>query len=170
MPRASLQLADLRRQVREVEILFAKDETAKKMKIIEPLMRIAEHMQGPSVEHIWACIAWSEMEPIEREPIVKAVLAGESQKWERIVSYLERLDIEYILHDAIWLWSVRAFDCMAELNRRKCPPKMGQLYDKLARISSSTGVLTTTRDWVEIRELYSDTIAEIDEYIAAHMK
>jgi hypothetical protein len=139
------------------------------MKIVEPLTQLAMLLRGSQVDHIWACIAWSEMEPIEREPLAKAVLSGQNSKWERIVTYLERVDIEFILHDAITIWAMQAFECLREMDRKKCPPNLGKLYDKVNKLRIQFNQQSSVADWVELIEIYGDAISEIDEYVANYL-
>lgn len=130
--------------------------------IVVPLVKFAEHMDGHWTKQVLEALAWQDMEPIEREPLVKAVLEGRDTRWAAVVAYTAKMDIEWVVHDAITLWCYRSFDHLAGLDKKKCPEKLAELRAVLYRMRIGLDGPYTGDDWTRINRVYRDAALEID--------
>ena len=131
--------------------------------IVVPLVKLAAYYEGKMAARVREALAWQAMEPIEREPIIKAVLDGEPNQWAAIVAYTARMDIEAVVHEMISLWAYGASDYMLDLATKRNLPKLQELRSVLLDMRLPIeGVYYTGDDWNRVQQLFIETVLEVD--------
>jgi hypothetical protein len=139
--------------------------------LVVPLVQVGQHFQGHAAKHVINAIAWKEMTPIKREPIIRDVLEGKPSPWTRIVSYTEKVDIEDVIHDAIILWLVPCFKLLSGINKKKSPPEVAKFFTLVKMMLDEHVAVREPIDdwhyteyhWARLNSYFRLAILEIDE-------
>jgi hypothetical protein len=139
--------------------------------LVVPLVQVGQHFQGHAAKHVINAIAWKEMTPIKREPIIRDVLEGKPSPWTRVVSYTEKVDIEDVIHDAIILWLVPCFKLLSGIDKKKSPPEVAKFFTLVKMMLDGHVAVREPVDdwhyteyhWARLNSYFRLAILEIDE-------
>jgi hypothetical protein len=139
--------------------------------LVVPLVQVGQHFRGPEARHVIDAIAWKEMPPIKREPIIREVMEGRPSPWTRIISYTEVVDIEDVIHDAIILWLVPCFKLLAGIDKKHSPEEVAKFYTLIKLMLDGARHLQepagdwhwSEYHWAKLNSYFRLAVLDIDE-------
>lgn len=130
--------------------------------VVVPLLAFTEHLHNRAAAHVNRAIQWKRMDPEDRLTIINL----NHPDYATLFAYLEKIDIEDVIDDAIRLWAGPAYNSLLGLDRRHTTERMAALQIKLKALSPFQSYMNLMRatesDWHDVLRLWRAAGIELD--------